>query len=470
MAVEAGSDLRGYALDVSGGGEQSWMRVLTNAQVATHTYPIKVSNHTNNQVRNHRTLWYHHISHRSHTEQNTKTHMNVPLLKTKLYIPPVSHESVPRPRLIEQIKIGLDRGHRLTLVSAPAGSGKTTLLGDCAAVCGYPAAWLSLDENDNDLSIFWTYLIAALQNVKQGLGQDAIHLLQTPTPPPIHSILTPLLNDLATLADKIVLILDDYHVIATPDIHQGIAFLLDHQPPQLHLVLSTRADPTLPIARLRARRQITELRAHDLRFTDSETTTFVNQVMKLDLHAQDVAALQTRTEGWIVGLQLAALAMKSPQAGPAPSDAMRLSSLSLAVITISWNTWPKRWFIVSPHPYSSSCCIHPSSSDYAARSATPSWAAVKRTRRLTRPLALGTRLTRCSATTSLSFHWITNTIGTATITCLPICSATCCGKKCPPNGSGRCIAAPASGTNGTANQTRRSSTPCRPTIMNEPHH
>jgi LuxR family maltose regulon positive regulatory protein len=242
--------------------------------------------------------------------------METPLLQTKLYIPPTRPELVPRPRLIERLNVGLNR--KLTLVSAPAGYGKTTLLSEWVAQIRDQIAWLSLDKEDNDPVCFWAYVIAALQTVHtdpstssgQALSQNALQVLKAPQPPPVQSILTPLLNDIAALPDRVVLVLDDYHVISTQAIHDGIAFLLAHQPPQLHLVLSTRADPPLPIARLRGRGQLTELRADDLRFTADEAAAFLNTVMDLDLPPEDVKALAARTEGWIVGLQLAALSMQ----------------------------------------------------------------------------------------------------------------------------------------------------------------
>jgi LuxR family maltose regulon positive regulatory protein len=238
--------------------------------------------------------------------------MTLPLLTTKLYIPSPRPELVPRPRLIERLERGLDR--KLTLISAPAGSGKTTLLSECAAKCGWRVAWLSLDEEDNDATRFWTYLIAALQTVHANLGKEAVQLLQAPQPPPAQTILTPLLNDIATFPDQIVLALDDYHVISSRAIHDGLSFLLEHQPRQLHLALSTRADPLLPLVRLRARGQLTELRANDLRFTSDEAATFLNETMGLGLTRENVAALEDRTEGWIVGLQLAALSMQGRDA------------------------------------------------------------------------------------------------------------------------------------------------------------
>jgi LuxR family maltose regulon positive regulatory protein len=242
--------------------------------------------------------------------------MDTPILATKLYIPPTRSNLIPRPCLVKRLDEGLRLGHRLTLISASAGSGKTTLLGEWAASRGpqdrgpRQFCWLSLDEDDNDPARFWTYVVAALQTVHPQLAQSVLPMLQGPQPPPVRSILTPLLNEVAVLSKPIVLILDDYHLITTGTIHDGMAFLLDHLPQQVHLGLATRADPPLPIARLRARGQLTELRADDLRFTTEEVAAFLNGVMELNLQPDDIAALETRTEGWISGLHLAALSLQ----------------------------------------------------------------------------------------------------------------------------------------------------------------
>ena len=233
-----------------------------------------------------------------------------PLLQTKLYIPPIRPELVSRPRLVECLKAGFDR--KLTLISAPAGFGKTTLLSEWIAGSGPRTcvAWLSLDEGDNDPVRFLTYFVAALQTVEAGIGDTVLAVLQSPQPPPIEPVLTALINEIAGRSDDLILVLDDYHLIDAQPIHDVLAFLLDHLPPQMHLVIATRADPPLPVSRLRGRRQLTELRTADLRFTPDEAAAFLNQVMGLGLSAKDVAVLETRTEGWIVGLQMAALAMQ----------------------------------------------------------------------------------------------------------------------------------------------------------------
>ncbi len=234
--------------------------------------------------------------------------MSVPILATKLYIPPPRAKIVLRPRLIERLNEGLER--KLTLISAPAGFGKTTLVSEWLAGCQRPVAWLSLDEGDNDPTRFLTYLVAALQTIAANIGKGVLAILQSPQPPPIESILIALLNEITTVLDDFVLVLDDYHLIDSKPVDEALTFLLEHLPPQMHLVIATREDPHLPLARLRARDQLTELRAADLRFTPSEAAEFLNQAISLQLSAEDIAALEARTEGWIAGLQLAALSMQ----------------------------------------------------------------------------------------------------------------------------------------------------------------
>jgi LuxR family maltose regulon positive regulatory protein len=240
--------------------------------------------------------------------------MTAVLLSTKFHIPAVRPELVPRPRLIERLNAELHR--RLTLVSAPAGFGKTTLLSEWVASCGRSVAWLSLDAGDNDPTQFWTYFIAALQEIDPSLGEGALGMLQSPQSPPIEPVLSALINDVAALPyhgherPLYTLVLDDYHAIESQPVHRALTFLLEHLPPQMHLVIATRADPPLPLARLRGRGQLSELRADDLRFTPDEATAFLNQVMHLSLSATDIAALERRTEGWITGLQLAGISMQ----------------------------------------------------------------------------------------------------------------------------------------------------------------
>jgi LuxR family maltose regulon positive regulatory protein len=240
--------------------------------------------------------------------------MPMPILTTKLYAPSARPEWVPRPRLIQQLEEGLQLGHRMTVISAPAGFGKTTLLSDWLRRTDRSVAWLSLDEGDNDPTRFLAYLIAALQRIDPDIGQSAQAMLQAPRgASQLEPLLTTLINDIVTTAEPFILVLDDYHVIEAPPVHKAISFLLDHLPPfeqGMHLVIATRADPPLPLARLRGRGQLTELHAADLRFTPSETEAYFNDAMALALSPEQVAALEQRTEGWIVGLQLAALALQ----------------------------------------------------------------------------------------------------------------------------------------------------------------
>jgi LuxR family maltose regulon positive regulatory protein len=253
-----------------------------------------------------------------------------PLLETKLYIPPVRPELVSRTRLLERLNAGLwpkglqkDSGfaRKLTLISAPAGFGKTTLVSEWAHKVGAQhtapqVAWLSLDEGDNDPARFLAYMIAALQTAEARqestgrIGAGVLSALHSPQPPPVEVVLTSLINEIAALPDRIILVLDDYHLIETQPLPDAFTFLLEHQPPQMHLVIATREDPLLSLARLRARGQLTELRATDLRFSSSEAAEFLDQVMGLDLSVKDIAALEERTEGWIAGLQLAAISMQ----------------------------------------------------------------------------------------------------------------------------------------------------------------
>jgi LuxR family transcriptional regulator, maltose regulon positive regulatory protein len=234
--------------------------------------------------------------------------MATTVLLTKLYVPPPRPRAIARPRLVERLNEGLH--HKLALISAPAGFGKTTLVSEWVAGCGRPVAWLSLDEADNDLVRFLEYLVAAVQTVAPDLGAGLLGALRAPQPPPIESFLTALVNEITMLRDEVVLVLDDYHVIDAKPIDEALAFLIEHLPPPMHLVITTREDPQLPLARLRARGHLAELRAADLRFIASEAAEFLNPVMGLNLSAADVAALEDRTEGWIAGLQLAAISMQ----------------------------------------------------------------------------------------------------------------------------------------------------------------
>ena len=234
--------------------------------------------------------------------------MSAPLLMTKLYVPSVRPELVSRPRLIERLHAGAD--HKLTLVSAAAGFGKTTLVAEWLTRVDCPYTWLSLDRGDNDPVQFVTYLIAALQTVHEGMGRAAMGLLGSPQLPPIESLVTLLINDIATTPEPFVLVLDDYDTIQSESIHKAVEFLIEHQPPQIQLVLITRQDPPLPLPRLRVRRQVVEICEEDLRFTSDEASDFVKQALGRDLDLEIVTALEARTEGWIAGLQLAALSVQ----------------------------------------------------------------------------------------------------------------------------------------------------------------
>ena len=232
-----------------------------------------------------------------------------PLLATKLHVPRPRTHLVPRSHLVERLQRGV--GRALTLVSAPAGFGKTTLLAQWLAESGSPVAWLSLEPEDNDPARFLSYLIASLQTLDAGIGTTALALLRTPQPPVQEAVLAMLSNELAGReAEDIVLVLDDYQLITDERIQRGMPFLLEHLPPQLHLILATRADPLLPLARLRAQGQLTEVRTADLRFGATEVNTFLRDVMGLDLETSAIATLEYRTEGWIAGLQLAALSLQ----------------------------------------------------------------------------------------------------------------------------------------------------------------
>jgi LuxR family maltose regulon positive regulatory protein len=235
--------------------------------------------------------------------------MKAGLLATKLHIPSVRPELVSRSRLIERLNAGLAR--KLILVSAPAGFGKTTLLSAWAASCGQPVAWLSLDERDNDPALFLAYLVAALETVGVEIEGGAAGDVNTPAA--IEPLLTALINRIDAVSEHFVLVLDDYHLITAQPVHDALSFLLDHLPDRMHLAVATRADPPLPVARLRGRGQLTELRLVDLRFTGEETTAFLSRVMGLVLSAHDIAALAACTEGWITGLQMAALSLQGKE-------------------------------------------------------------------------------------------------------------------------------------------------------------
>lgn len=234
--------------------------------------------------------------------------MPVPVLSAKLNMPPRRPSSIRRHDLIARLNAGVY--HRLTLISAPAGFGKTTVLTDWISELDHPVAWLSLDAAESDPLRFMVYLISALQTIQPVIGQTVLDGMQGSQPPSPEALLTPLLNDIAAIPEKLLLVLDDYHVIDSGVIDALLAALLEYLPPQMHLVIATREDPNLPIARLRARDQLTELRVSDLRFSAQEASDFLRSVMGLDLSLEEIRALEQRTEGWIAGLQLAALSLQ----------------------------------------------------------------------------------------------------------------------------------------------------------------
>jgi LuxR family maltose regulon positive regulatory protein len=234
----------------------------------------------------------------------------IPLLTTKLFVPPRRPNQVPRPRLMTRMDDALRLRHRLTLVSAKAGSGKTTLVSEWLHRQERATAWLSLDNNDNDPLRFLSYLVAALQELEVEIGPAVLTQLEAPELPQAQALVAELINAVTTHSIPFVLVLDDYHLVQNEWIHQAVAFLAEHQPPETHLVLITRVDPPLPLARLRGRGQVTEIRDHDLRFTAEEVAQFLNEVMGLDLPAEAVSTLEWRTEGWIAGLQMAAISMQ----------------------------------------------------------------------------------------------------------------------------------------------------------------
>ncbi|HUW13070.1 MAG TPA: helix-turn-helix transcriptional regulator, partial [Anaerolineae bacterium] len=251
------------------------------------------------------------------------------LLSTKLHAPRPHRALVHRQRLLDCLDAGLRSqggtqeslsllgsrfARKLTLVSAPAGYGKTTLVSDWIARSQAPAAWLSLDASDNDPPRFFSYVIAGLQQIDPEIGIDIRPILETGADLAIEPVLAALVNDIALSAsapsNRIALVLDDYHEIQDIRIHQGLDFLLDHMPPGMHMVIISRADPPMPLGRLRVQRELTEIREADLRFTLEEATTFLNELMGLALPAEDIESLDARTEGWVAGLQLAALSLQ----------------------------------------------------------------------------------------------------------------------------------------------------------------
>lgn len=236
--------------------------------------------------------------------------MAVPILSTKLNIPPLRSKYVSRSNLVEKLNESLASGSKLIILSAPAGFGKTTLVCEWAAACGRPLAWLSLDDSDSTSTGFLAYLVSALQTVQAGVGETVLAALQSAQPPSVAPLLIELVNEISATSISFILVLDDYHLVDSKDVDQALSFLVENQPPQMHLVIISREDPPLALSRLRAKGQLTELRADDLRFTLNEASDFLNRVMSLNLASNDISILDKHVEGWAVGLQLAALSLQ----------------------------------------------------------------------------------------------------------------------------------------------------------------
>ena len=246
--------------------------------------------------------------------------MPITILRTKLNLPPDNLNLVRRQRLMDAMDDGLHRGHLVTLVCAPTGYGKTTLVSQwihdhrerepIPAPAAMQFIWLSLDQEDNDLARFIAYMVAALQQIRLEFGQGVLAALQNTRSASTNLLATLLINDLTALANPVILVLEDYHAISTQSIHEFISYLIDHQPPHLHLLIIARGDPPLPFARLRAKDQLTEIRLQELALTDEESEFFLKKLMQLDLSSEQVKRLQERTEGWAAGLQLAVLSMR----------------------------------------------------------------------------------------------------------------------------------------------------------------
>lgn len=234
----------------------------------------------------------------------------LPILRTKLYVPQPRPNTIPRPHLIEQIHSAILANRRLILLSAPAGFGKSTLLTDWAAHSDCTLAWYSLDESDNDRTRFLTYLIASLQEIKPEIGVSAVSMQQSPHPPPLEEVLTSLINDLLEWRGHLAIVLDDYHLILERDVHRTVEFLLDHLPAGIHFIIASRSEPPFSIARLRVRNTFQELNENDLRFRERETAAFLKDIAGLDLSLEQISLLKERTEGWVAGLQMAALSLQ----------------------------------------------------------------------------------------------------------------------------------------------------------------
>jgi LuxR family maltose regulon positive regulatory protein len=229
------------------------------------------------------------------------------LLTTKLNIPPARPQIVPHPHLIEQLQEGLN--YSLILVSAPAGFGKTTLINEWARQSQIPTAWISLDEGDKDPVCFWDYFIAALQKLQPSCGESILPRLHSSQPPPTESLLTVLINELASTQGDIIIALDDYHLIESQQIHEGITYMLEHIPAKMHLVIASRADPSLPLAHFRDNGIMLEIGPEDLRFNLEDTNSLLREMKIPEISVEDIVTLNKRTEGWVVGLKMAALSI-----------------------------------------------------------------------------------------------------------------------------------------------------------------
>ena len=245
------------------------------------------------------------------TSRSPRVPATAPLLKTKLYIPSARSKRVTRSRLITLLEESVRR--ELTLVSAPAGYGKTTLLAEWATITEMPIAWVSLDTADNDSIRFFTYFAEAVNSVHPGVADHTLEMLRSSIPLPLTTIVSTLLNDLCEISEPFVLVLDDYHVITDQPVHTAITYMMDHLLPVMRLVIATRTDPTLPLSRMRGRQQLAEIRAEHLRFHPDEITEFLNRIEGLNLNEDDIKSLEIHTEGWIVGLQMAAISMQGRQ-------------------------------------------------------------------------------------------------------------------------------------------------------------
>jgi LuxR family maltose regulon positive regulatory protein len=230
------------------------------------------------------------------------------MLLTKLHIPPARNNIVHRSVLHEKLNIGMSR--KLILISAPAGFGKTTVVSDWIDQTKIPAAWFSLDNGDNDPVDFLSYIISGIQSIHKEFGQSAIKLLNSPNKPSVESIASLLINEILNINQNFLLVLDDFHLIKSKEVINLISYLLDHIPGNIHLVILTRSDPALSLSKLRSQHQLVDLRSSDLSFSANDISILFNKKLKLGLSIEDVISLETKTEGWIAGLQLTALSMQ----------------------------------------------------------------------------------------------------------------------------------------------------------------